>query len=251
MDNHLFKINQLSVGYHQKTIVENISITIQPGQSLGLLGKNGSGKTTLLKTCCGLLKPLNGQIWFGNYEIQSVKNSKLSQLLSVVLTQKPQIHSMNGFQIASMGRYPYSGYLGFLNQNDISKVWKVLKSIHASALAQKNFSQMSDGEKQKILIARAFVQDTPFMILDEPMTYLDIQYQIELIHILKTFTQKKNLVLILSLHDVNLASKLCTHVMLIKNKSVFDQGLTQHTLTPENIQKLYDLNPKLYDQYFK
>jgi len=234
------KAINLSVGYVGE-VLRNVSIEVSPGEILGILGPNGSGKTTLLKTLASILKPIRGVVYLDGGEVHRLKPIELAKKLSVMLTEKVGTGFLTAFDIVSLGRYPYSNIFGRLNEKDTEIVYDSLKLVNASHLSHKIFAEMSDGEKQKIMIARALAQEPKIMLLDEPTSFLDIKHKTEIMLLLRRIANVKNISIILTTHDVDVALKICDKVMLIKDGKVVLQGIPEEILTPDNIKRIYEL----------
>ncbi len=243
------KAINLSVGYISE-VLRDVSIEINPGEILGILGPNGSGKTTLLKTLASILKPIRGVVYLDGREVHRLKPIELAKKLSVVLTERVDTGFLTSFDIVSLGRYPYSNVFGKLGEKDIEVIYDSLKLVDASHLSHKVFAEMSDGEKQKVMIARALAQEPKIMLLDEPTSFLDIKHKTEIMLLLRRVANVKNISIILTTHDVDVALKICDRVMLVKDGKVALQGVPEEILTPDNIKRVYGLrhatlSPKL------
>lgn len=205
----------LSVGYENKIIVKDININIVKGETLCLLGPNGAGKTTILRTISKLLKPIKGMVYIEEENIKDISNKELSKKMSVVLTNKFNGGLMTVFNVVAMGRYPYTGFFGYLGKKDMEKISEALKIVHAEDIKEAYFDELSDGQKQKVLVARALVQEPDIIVLDEPTTHLDIKHRLELIEILRNLTKQRGITVILSLHEIDMALKSCDKVALV------------------------------------
>ena len=234
------KAINLSVGYVGE-VLRNVSIEVPPGEILGILGPNGSGKTTLLKTLASILKPIRGVVYLDGREVHRLKPTELAKKLSVMLTEKVDTGFLTAFDIVSLGRYPYLNVFGKLGERDIEVIYDSLKLVDAGHLSHKVFAEMSDGEKQKIMIARALAQEPKIMLLDEPTSFLDIKHKTEIMLLLRRIANVKNISIILTTHDVDVALKVCDRVMLIKDGKVTLQGIPEEILTPDNIKRIYEL----------
>lgn len=204
----LLQTYDLSIGYGVKRLAEQLNLVIEPGQLIGLIGQNGVGKSTLIRTLSGFQKPLGGQIHFEGKNLSDIKPSALAKKLSVVLTEKPSAQNLTVLELISLGRHPYSGWLGQLNEADISSMELAIEQTQIHYLLEKRLFQLSDGQFQKVLIARALAQDTDLMILDEPTSHLDLRNKVEVLELLKAVSQTGKSILI-STHEISLAAKVC------------------------------------------
>ncbi|RLI22035.1 ABC transporter ATP-binding protein [Candidatus Bathyarchaeota archaeon] len=239
------KAISLSVGYVSE-VLRNVSIEVAPGEILGILGPNGSGKTTLLKTLASILKPIQGVVYIDGKEVHRLKPVELAKKLSVTLTEKIDTGFLTAFDIVSLGRYPYSNIFGRLSEKDAEVVYDALKLVNASHLTHRIFAEMSDGEKQKVMIARALAQEPKVMLLDEPTSFLDLKHKMEIMLLLRRIANAKNISIILTTHDVDVALRICDRVMLIKDGKVALQGIPEEILTPDNIEKVYELRHAVF-----
>ncbi|AAK80397.1 iron complex transport system ATP-binding protein [Clostridium acetobutylicum] len=237
----VFKAENLSVGYNGVKAVSNINFSAKQGEIICLLGPNGAGKTTIIRTLSGLLPPIEGEIHINGKSLSTINKKLLAQTLSVVLTEKPSFDVMTAFDVVSLGRFPHTGFFGTITKEHEIKVVEALKTVGALNLIDKYFHILSDGERQKVMLARALVQEPQIIILDEPTTHLDINHKIELLNTLKNLSRTAKLTVILSLHEIDLALKYCDKVMLVENKKVLSFGSPETTVNGETINKLYGI----------
>lgn len=235
------KVRNLDVGYGNKIVIHNINLENCRGKMICLVGPNGAGKSTILKTLSNELAPLGGTIFLDEENIKSIKSEHMAKKLSVVLTDKIDSGMMTGFDIVAMGRYPHTGFLGKLQKRDFEIIDDVLKKVHAEKLVKKLFTELSDGEKQKILLARALCQEPQIIILDEPTSYLDIRHKIEFICILNDLVKEEKLTVVMSLHEIDIALKSCDIIIMVKDGNVQLYENSKMNMEDENIKKLYEL----------
>ncbi|MCG4581259.1 ABC transporter ATP-binding protein, partial [Clostridium cochlearium] len=231
----------LSVGYENKIIVDNVNIKLIKGETLCLLGPNGAGKTTILRTISKLLDPIKGMVYIEGQNIKDISNKEISKKMSVVLTNKFNGGLMTVFNVVAMGRYPYTGFFGYLGKNDIEKIYEALKIVNAEDIKEAYFDELSDGQKQKVLVARALVQEPEVIVLDEPTTHLDIKHRLELIEILRKLTKEKGITVILSLHEIDMALKSCDKVILVNKGKIIAYGTPEDVVDENTIEKLYGI----------
>ncbi len=233
--------NAVTVGYGKKRIVNQVNIEAMKGEIVCLLGPNGAGKTTIIRTLAGLLAPLSGTVAVNEKNIDQLSQKELAKTLSVVLTKRTGCGLMTVFEVASMGRHPYTNHFGKLSNNDLKIVESALMEVNAIHLSDRYFEELSDGEKQKVLVARALVQEPEVIILDEPTTHLDIRHRIELMEILKGLSKKKGITVLLSLHEIDIALKCCDQVLLIKEGEILACGSPETVVNESLIHHLYDI----------
>lgn len=241
------KTESLKVGYGKKVVVDSVDISGFRGQVLCLLGPNGAGKSTILRTLSGLLTPLDGVVYVNQEKLPDKKKKDLAKELSVVLTTKFSTGMMKVYDVVSMGRYPYTSRLGKLTGHDHQLIQEALITVNADYLATRNFEELSDGERQKVMVARALVQEPEVMILDEPTSHLDIRHQLELVDILKNLSKEKNITIILSLHEIDLALKSCETVLLVRDNHIVSYGAPEDMVSEETISQLYGIKNAGYN----
>lgn len=235
----LLKIEALAVGYEESTVLEDISLTVYAGDMICLMGANGSGKSTLLRTICGLNKKKSGNVFIENKEIEMLQNSELSKLISIVLTERSNINGLSVEDIVRLGRFPYTNVWGKLQEHDRQIINQSIELLNLEDIRTSLAEELSDGQLQKVFIARALVQDTPIIILDEPTSYLDVSSKLELMSVLERISTEKNKALIFSSHDWDLVLEMCSKVWLIENKSLISSGAPEELLLSGKIQKIF------------
>ena len=216
----------LSVGYKAKktvtAIAENLNFNFREGKLITLIGANGIGKSTLLRTLTGLQKPLSGEVFLNGKNIQAYSASDLAQNLSMVLTEKLPPSNLSVFELVALGRQPYTNWIGKLAPLDIEKVIHAIQLTEIEHLSDKKHHEISDGQLQKVLIARALAQDTPLIILDEPTTHLDLLHKVSLFKLLKKLTGETGKCILFSTHDIDLALQLSDE-MVVRTKDRITQ----------------------------
>ncbi|WP_442265637.1 ABC transporter ATP-binding protein [Tenacibaculum sp. ZS6-P6] len=229
-ENIILKTKNLSVGYQSKkqtnTIVSDINLSISKGKLVALLGKNGAGKSTLLRTLSKVQKPISGEILIQNSPLENYTHAELAKILSVVLTERLPESQLSVFEIVALGRQPYTNWLDRLSINDMKKIQTALDLTDITHLKSKPFYQLSDGQLQRVLIARALAQDTEVIILDEPTAHLDIHHTYKVFSLLENLVKNTNKTIIISTHEVNLAMQLANEFILLTQKQLFSGDLS-------------------------
>jgi len=220
----ILRTENLSVGYiskkMQNTIASDINLTLQKGSLIALIGANGIGKSTLLRSVTGIQKPLSGKISLNDKNIFNYSALELAQNLSLVLTEKLPPSNLTVFELVALGRQPYTNWIGTLTANDLSNINRALELTQITSLAAKKHYEISDGQLQKVLIARAIAQDTPLIILDEPTTHLDLLHKISLFRLLKKLAHETEKCILFSTHDIDLAIEFSDEMVVMTAEKV-------------------------------
>lgn len=246
----ILRTEKLSVGYNGEILIKDINLKLHQGEIAALIGPNGSGKSTILKTVTKNLKEISGFSYIENNSIKELTGQELARKVSVVWTEKVNPELMTCADVVATGRYPYTGKLGILSADDKEAVAAAMEMAGVADLAQCDFNALSDGQKQRVIIARAVCQETPVLILDEPTSYLDIRYKVELIYLLRKLAREKNVAVLLSIHEVELAEKIADYVVCVKGDEIFMQGKPQEIFKENIIRRLYDLSEEQYRLLF-
>ncbi|NSW51581.1 MAG: ABC transporter ATP-binding protein [Anaerolineae bacterium] len=239
----------LTVGYHEKnaaktTIASGIDLEFHQGTLTCLIGPNGAGKSTLLRTLIGLQRPLAGEIWLHDLPLKSIPTRELSKLISIVLTEPPETDHMTVFDLVSLGRHPYTNWLGKLESYDKEAIFNALDLTHANALASRQVHTLSDGERQKVMIARAIAQEPILMVLDEPTAFLDFPHRIDILHMLKTLVLRKNCAVLLSTHDLELALNTADTILLMDQDGSLSHGAPEDHILSGRYQQAFNPSGK-------
>lgn len=234
MNKETIRLDDLSIGYsikkhHTKEVASHIQATIRSGELTCLLGENGVGKSTLLRTLSAFQPKLGGHIWLLGREVESYTDRQLSRIISVVLTERCEIRNMTVRDLVGMGRSPYTGFWGRLSQNDWEVVDRSIRLVGIEVLASRMVHTLSDGERQKVMIAKALAQETPIIFLDEPTAFLDYPSKVEIMQLLYRLIQTTEKTIFLSTHDLDLALEIADKIWLMERK----QGITAGT--PEDL----------------
>ena len=241
MKHYYFSTKNMCVGYDQKPLIKEIEITLHKGEILSLIGPNGAGKSTVLKSIAGQLKLLGGTVYLGDENLSSMKASDLAKKMSVLFTEKIRAELKTCRDVVATGRYPYTGWFGVLSEEDERIVDEVMELIHITELSGQDFDRISDGQKQRVMLARAICQEPEILILDEPTSYLDIKYKLEFLSILQEMRVKKGLTVIMSLHELELAKIVSDRILCLKDEYVLRYGPPDEVFTSDFIERLFDI----------
>ena len=220
----ILSTSDLSIGYQSKKgknyIAKNLNLTFQEGKLISLIGGNGIGKSTLLRTLTGIQKPLDGMVTLYDKNITSYQSIDLAQNLSLVLTEKLPSSNLTVFELIALGRQPYTNWIGKLSEIDLDKINDAISLTHTGHLIDKKIHEISDGQLQIVLIARALAQDTALIILDEPTTHLDLHHKVSVFKLLKKLSQETNKSILFSTHDIDLAIQVSDEMIVMTEDSV-------------------------------
>ncbi len=219
----LLEINNLSIGF-KKIIAQNISAQLNEGSLTVLMGVNGAGKSCFLKTISHLIPAISGEIKIKGKSVRDYTPIELAQFTSIVLTEKFHVDFLRVDELIALGRSPYTGWSGELHQKDHDVITQTMRQAGIESLKERFFTELSDGQKQKVLIARALAQEPKLLILDEPTTYLDIPSKLELMKLLKKIAKENNVAVLMSTHDLDLAEKYADQIWLMGKEGSFQVG---------------------------
>ena len=233
----------LVVGYaassnHQR-VLENVNLELRKGELVCLLGANGSGKSTLLRTLAGLQPAMDGQISLKGQELNSLTPHERSRLVSVVLTMTAVSGMLTAREMIAHGRHPFTNWAGILSSEDNEKIDQALRNVRAESFANRDVSELSDGERQRILIARALAQETPLILLDEPTSFLDIIARAELMRLLRQLTRELNIAILLTSHDLSLVLNTVDHCLVIESETSLLFGRPKEMLSDGTFSRIF------------
>lgn len=231
-------ISALHIGYNNKVVIPNINIDSANNQLIAVIGRNGKGKSTLLKTLSGLISPISGNFKFNNLDIFKLTEKERAKVLSIVNTKQTSIGNIKVIDYVAFGRFPYTNWLGVNKESDNTAIDEAIRLCKINELSQRNYDELSDGEKQKVNIARAIAQNTPLIILDEPTAHLDLINKAEIMKLLKDLVVNQQKTIIISTHQIEYALQICNELWLVNN--------TIKAYTPKNLIESTELK-ELFD----
>ncbi len=251
VNNNILSAVNLTIGYTNKkvknVVAHDLNLNLKAGRLITLIGANGIGKSTLLRTLCSIQKPLSGTVLLNDSNIQSYKALQLAQNLSLVLTDKLPPSNLSVYELVALGRQPYTNWLGKLSESDTEKINEAMRLTDIVFLADKKHYEISDGQLQKVLIARALAQDTPLIVLDEPTTHLDLLHKVAVFKLLKSLSGKTNKCILFSTHDIDLAIQLSDEMIVMT-----ENGVTQdepcHLIAKGTFNSLFRNEAIIFDQ---
>lgn len=237
----MIQVKNVWFSYDGKTdILKDITFSVSPGEIVTILGPNGSGKTTMLKCIDQIIKPYKGEIYFCDKNLLTLERKEISKLISYVPQESKITFPYSVLDIILLGRTPHIGMFSLPKKEDVEKVIEVMKFLNILHLKDKMYTKLSGGERKMCLIARALVTDAKVMLLDEPTAFLDIKHEYEVLNCIKKLTLERKLIIIMTLHNPNIASFISDRILLMRNGSIVLEGSPGEIINEENIKKFYD-----------
>ena len=233
-------LKNFSVGYGKKEIIKDVSAQFKGGEMTAVIGRNGTGKTTLLKCINHILKPTGGKVFINNKDNALLSSYERAKTIGYVPQYNNNVFSMNVIDTIMMGRIAFAGHK--IKSNDKDIVFELIERLNLQKFAFKNINQMSGGERQRVFIARALAQEPKVMILDEPTSSLDLKNQMFTLELITDLAKKQNLSVIMTIHDLNLASLFADNIMILKDSEVYAYGKPIDILTEENVKNVYGVD---------
>ena len=243
-----FETKHMTVGYGGVPLIRNVEIALEQGEILTLIGPNGAGKSTILKSIAGQLTPIEGEAFLEGASLQQMDGHSRSQKMAVVFTDRLKTELMTCKEVVAAGRYPYTGRLGILSRDDWNVVEEAMELVRVSSLAQQDFNRISDGQRQRILLARAICQEPQLLLLDEPTSYLDVKYKLDFLTTLQELTRTRKLTVVMSLHELDLAQRISDKIMCIKGDCVQRYGTPAQVFTNGYISELFEIQKGFYEE---
>ena len=242
-----FKLDNLSVGYNGQALISEICVDIEKGDIVTLIGPNGAGKSTILKSITRQLTLISGKVIFDGDDLHALSYKELSCRMAVVLTERMKPELMTCHDIVATGRYPYTGRLGILTREDEDIVDAALARVHATDIGERDFDSISDGQRQRVLLARAICQEPDVIVLDEPTSFLDVRHKLELLSILRSMAKENGITVIMSLHEIDLAMKLTDKILCVKGDRIMYYGPPEGIFEEQFIRDLYEIDNGFFD----
>ncbi len=237
----MLQIERLSVFYGARKVLSEINLTVNAGEIVALIGPNGAGKSTLIRTISGVLPIQSGSVQANGKDVTKLDSMQRAREMAVVPQAVSLPPAFTAWETVLLGRTPYLNFLGQASVKDEALARLALEQVDGLQLAEKRMDQMSGGEQQRILLARALAQATPILLMDEPTAHLDIRHQIDLLQLVKQQAREKNLTVLVALHDLNLASLFADRIAIVQNGALCVAGNPQETLTAEILNSIYNV----------
>jgi iron complex transport system ATP-binding protein len=242
----ILKIRDLSFTYDKEKVLEGISLDINEGDFITIIGPNGSGKSTLLKLMGAILPSRTDTIQFENKDINQHKRKTLATAITWVPQEHPMAFSFKVIDVVMMGRHPYLSPLTFESDRDYQIAYQAMEWTETRQFAERQFNEISGGEKQRVLLASALAQEPDLMLLDEPTSALDLKYQLEILNILKRLNSSRKTTIVLAMHDLHLASKFCDRLLLLNDGKLVRDGSPAEVLQKEILEEVYGVHIRLF-----
>lgn len=244
------KALDLKVGYGKKIVLDDLDFTVSAGEILTLIGPNGSGKSTILKSITGQLSLLDGAVTYLGKDLEKITPKELAKSLGIVMTERIHPELMDCREVVESGRYPYTSMLGRLSAYDREVVEGAMARTEITDLADKNFEQISDGQRQRVMLARAIAKEPEVLILDEPTSFLDIHHKLNLLTILKELVDEKQIAVIMSLHELDLAQRISDHILCVKDGHADRYGRPEEIFKDGYLDELYEIRDGVFVDIF-
>ena len=245
---YYFKAEKMTVGYDGNAIIENINFSIKKGEILTIIGPNGAGKSTILKSITRQLEKLDGAVYIGNKNQAEMSANELARNMAVVSTKPIKAELMTCEDVVATGRYPYTGRFGLLSHEDKEIAKEAMKLVNVYEIKDRDFSKISDGQRQRIMLAKAICQNPQIIVLDEPTSYLDIKYKLEFLSVLQQLKRQKNLTVIMSLHELELAERISDKMLCVSGKYIDRFGTPEEIFNEGYISRLFDIKCGNFDE---
>jgi iron complex transport system ATP-binding protein len=240
------RLENVKLGYGGNVILNDISLEIEPGEIMGIIGANGSGKSTLIRGITKYIMPMSGQIYINGNNIQKLSNQDLAKIIAAVPQNTNLPDLFTAFELALMGRTPHLGLFRYEGQKDFEIVQQSMEATHTFHLADRYMKEISGGERQRIVIARALVQEPKILVLDEPTSHLDINNQIETLNLVYSLSRQLNLIVLVTLHDLNLAAQYCDRIAILHKGNILKQGKPSEVIDTDTIKQVYGAEVYVY-----
>ena len=240
------ELQSVGVAYGHNLVVKDVTFQVLPGEMVGLIGPNGSGKSTIIKAISRVTSLQSGKILLDGKDVFKMPRGDLARSLGVVPQMSILPSAFTAFEIVLMGRNPHLGLLQYESKKDMAITWQAMERTATQPLAERIVCELSGGEIQRVVVARVLAQEPKSILLDEPTANLDIRHQIEILDLIKSLCLEKNLMVVIALHDLNLASQYCDRLVLINNGTVHAQGTPEEVINSQNIKEVYGADGCVY-----
>lgn len=242
------RCDHVTVGYPDRPVVRDFCLTLHPGEILTLIGPNGAGKSTMLKSIARHIPLQGGTIYLDQTDLRELKPKELARQMAVLMTQGKNPGMITCREVIAMGRFPYTNLVGTMTEKDREVVRQAMEQTGVADLADRDYTKISDGQRQRVLLARALCQEPEILILDEPVSYLDIRYKLEFLTTLQHLVREKQLTVVMSLHEVDLAARISDRIACIRDGSVHREGTPEEVFSGRYVEELFELPAGTYEE---
>lgn len=235
----LLQLDNVCAAYDAFEVLHGIDLPVPEGQMLGILGPNGSGKSTLLRVIAGLLPPSAGHIYLQGKDLSQYSARQRARFMAFVPQSVSLAFAFTVFDVVAMGRHPYVGLLGSLSKEDYEIIHQALEQTHCTDLQERAVTELSGGELQRVIIARALAQEPRILLLDEPTAHLDVHHQLDIAHLLQRLNREQNITILWVSHDINLAAEFCERLVILHEGRIFIEGKPDDVIKPAYMEQIY------------
>ena len=233
------RLQQIRLAYNERIVLHDVSFGIKAGELVGVVGPNGSGKSTLIKGITRVMPLKNGCVYVNETDISTMRQEELARFVAVVPQHMSLPEAFTSFEVVLMGRTPHLGFLRYEGQKDIDITVKAMEITDTWHFAQRRVGELSGGEKQRLTIARALTQQPEIILLDEPTSHLDINYQIETLELISRLCHNEQVAVLAAVHDLNLAAQYCDRIIMLNQGKIYAEGSATEVVTPANVKEVY------------
>ncbi len=237
---NILELQNIFCRYDKEDVLRGISFSIQEGDFVGIIGPNGCGKTTLFRVITKILNPSSGTVIYQDKDIKNIPAKDLAKEIAVGLQAFSSAFSYTVEDFILMGRFPHKERFELMNKNDFAICESVMSLTDTLSIRQRNINELSGGERQRVQIAQALAQEPRVFLLDEPTTHLDIHHQVKILNLIRKLNREQGLTIVVTLHDLNLASEYCPRLILLNEGKIYNTGTSQEVLTYQNIEEVYN-----------
>lgn len=242
METEILRAEEIWAGYGDRVVLKGVNLSLARGEFVGLLGPNGSGKSTLLRVLSGVLKPSRGQIWLDGHPLSHFRAKDVAKRLAFVPQREEVAFGFTAWEVVLLGRAPYIGWWGKERSEDVRATQRAMERTDSLAVAERVYTTLSGGERQRVVLARGLAQETPLLLLDEPLTHLDVAHQVSTLSLLRQLNREEELTVLSALHDINLASEFCDRLVVLRQGQVAAEGSPSEVITPALLARVFGLD---------
>jgi iron complex transport system ATP-binding protein len=242
MGDEVIRAEDIWAGYGTNTVLKGVGLSLRRGEFVGLLGPNGSGKSTLLRVLSGVLKPTRGEVWLEGQPLSRLRAKEVARRLAFVPQREEVAFGFSAWEVVLLGRAPYIGWWGKERAEDVQAARRAMERTDCVPLSERAFGSLSGGERQRVVLARGLAQETSLLLLDEPLTHLDVAHQVGTLSLLRQLNREEGLTVLAALHDINLASEFCDRLLVLRQGQLVAEGTPSEVITPSLLARVFGLD---------